>query len=78
MEGGESLAVEAGGGKKGVVSVEHMPFCVAGSDAMLQLLQKAQHLAVAGTDSRHRAAPLSTALAAPRKNSSRWSRRPWW
>ena len=31
---------------------------------------------VAGTDSRHNVAPACTALFAPRKNSSRWSRRP--
>jgi len=50
VEAAASLAVEDGAGKKGVVSVEHLPFSVAGTDAMRLLLQKAQHLAVAGTD----------------------------
>jgi DNA-binding NtrC family response regulator len=50
VEAAASLAVEDGAGKKGVVSVEHLPFSVAGTDAMRVLLQKAQHLAVAGAD----------------------------
>lgn len=50
VEAAASLAVEEGSGKKGAISVEHLPFCVAGSDAMRLLLHKAQHLAVAGTD----------------------------
>jgi DNA-binding NtrC family response regulator len=50
VEAAASLAVEDGAGKKGVVSVEHLPFSVAGTDAMRLLLQKAQHLAVAGVD----------------------------
>lgn len=50
VEAAASLAVEDGAGKKGVVSVEHLPFSVAGTDAMRVLLQKAQHLASPGSD----------------------------
>jgi DNA-binding NtrC family response regulator len=50
VEAAASLAAEDGAGKEGVVSVEHLPFSVAGTDAMRVLLQKAQHLAVAGVE----------------------------
>ncbi len=40
----------AAGRKGGIVNVEHLPFCVAGTDAMRALLMQASHLAVAGTD----------------------------
>ncbi len=48
VEAAASLAVEHNA--KGVVSVEHLPFSVAGTDAMLALLNRANSLAVAGAD----------------------------
>ena len=44
-EAAASLAVEHNA--KGVVSVEHLPFSVAGTDAMLALLSRANSLAAA-------------------------------
>jgi DNA-binding NtrC family response regulator len=48
VEAAASLAVDDG--KNGIVNVEHLPFCVAGTDAMRALLTRASNLAVAGTD----------------------------
>jgi DNA-binding NtrC family response regulator len=48
VEAAASLAIEHNA--KGVISVEHLPFSVAGTDAMLALLSRANSLAKAGVD----------------------------
>jgi len=49
VEAAASLAAEGGRGDgKGLINVEHLPFCVAGTDAMRALMSRAADLAVAG------------------------------
>lgn len=61
VEAASSLAVDDG--DSGVVSVEHLPFCVAGADAMKGLLQRAQDLVGAPSGQSHRAGLMLSATA---------------